>query len=94
MCAFFFFFCAIAEMSAGKAKVYKLVTAGEFDSFIIGCIVANCIVMGGTYYNEPTWWETTQEVTDRVCLRNTTCRSLPHAQCCCRLLLVTHGRML
>eukprot|EP01052_Picozoa_sp_SAG31_P039814 SAG31_NODE_5605_length_2426_cov_1.841856_1_plen_362_part_10 len=50
------------EMAAGRLKVYKLVTAGGFDNFIIGCIIANCAVMAATFYDEPLWWETTQAV--------------------------------
>ena len=45
-----------------KVKVNRLVASSHFESFIMGCIIANCAVMASTFWGEPQWWTTTQEV--------------------------------
>lgn len=47
----------VAAKRAGDTKqaVYSFVMRPAFDNFIIGTIIANCIVMACTYYGEPQW---------------------------------------
>jgi hypothetical protein len=47
-----------AERGGVKETVYKLVTSAKFDHFIMLTILANCIVMSMSYYQEPEWYTT------------------------------------
>eukprot|EP01052_Picozoa_sp_SAG31_P023053 SAG31_NODE_1869_length_7028_cov_2.847164_4_plen_1132_part_00 len=48
----------VAHKSGGAKRLatYEFVMKKEFDNFIIGTIVANCIVMACTFYGEPLWY--------------------------------------
>jgi Ca2+-binding EF-hand superfamily protein len=43
-----------------KEKAFTLVDHKMFDHFIVGCIIANCIMMAATWYGEPTEWTEAQ----------------------------------
>jgi hypothetical protein len=43
-----------------QAKAFTLVDNPMFDHFIVGCIIANCIMMAATYHDEPTEWTEAQ----------------------------------
>lgn len=49
-----------------QAKAFDLVEQKMFDHFIVGCIIANCIMMATTYYGEPHQWTDAQAVLNIV----------------------------
>ena len=45
-----------------QAKAFDVVEQKLFDHFIVGCIIANCIMMAATFYQEPQEWTDLQAI--------------------------------
>ena len=50
------------QLSGLKIKILGLVTSSGFDHFIMGSIIANCATMALTFWGEPQWWTSAQNV--------------------------------
>ena len=55
-----------ADLDPLRKQIFDVVVHERFDQAIMGCILFNCIIMAGTYYAEPDWWTTTQDVLNLV----------------------------
>ena len=55
-----------ADLDPWRKQIFDVVVHKRFDQAIMGCILFNCIIMAGTYYGEPDWWTTTQDVLNLV----------------------------
>ena len=49
-----------------KEKAFNLVDHRWFDHFIVGCIIANCIMMAATWFDEPQEWKDAQAILNIV----------------------------
>ena len=56
------------KMGSGglQAKAFDLVENKLFDHFIVGCIIANCVMMAATFYQEPQEWTDLQAILNVV----------------------------
>lgn len=46
--------------SGFRATCYAIATSSKLDNSILAAIIANCVLMASTFYNEPQWWVDTQ----------------------------------
>merc|ERR1719401_90182 len=53
----FFNLTNLQELTPNHRKLYDFISAPRFDNFIMGCIIANTLIMAFTIFPEPTeWW--------------------------------------
>jgi hypothetical protein len=43
-----------------RATCYAIATSSRLDNTILAAIIANCVLMASTFYDEPQWWMDTQ----------------------------------